>query len=303
MDATGVWKIVDLDGGLGSDFTKRMDFTEAIEKYKKKYPDRFIIFAQIWFSPGAGHDRILSGKVVDDLDKAVKIGAQGLKIWKNLGMRSRDSLGNLIAVNDPRLDPLWSKAGELGIPVLIHVVDPDTAFQPLDRFNEAFEFLQGAESWNFFGLDPSLKRTVLLQFEDVLNKHPNTIFIGAHLLMDAEHLDYVSELLDKYPNLYVDMGFAVHHLGRQPYTARKFFIKYQDRILFGTDANPTEEDYRAHFRFLETDDEYFDPPFAYMHLNRWKIYGLKLPDEVLEKVYNKNAYKILYKKSMKGDIN
>jgi predicted TIM-barrel fold metal-dependent hydrolase len=293
MDATGVRMVVDLDGGLGKQLAQTM------ETYKKKYPARFIIFAQVWFSenPWDAHEHILSGKVADDLEQAVRMGAQGLKIWKNLGLRSKDTTGKVIPVNDPRLDPLWSKAGQLGIPVLIHIADPVANFQPLDRFNEHYEHLSEKPEWNFNGDQFPSHDSVLSQFEHVIKKHPRTIFIGAHMANSADNLAHLASLMDKYPNLYVEFGARVQSLGRQPYTTRKFFIRYQDRILFGTDAYATEEVYRAHFRFLETDDEYFDYPYwPIVNFGRWKIYGLYLPDQVLEKVYYKNAEKILLKR-------
>jgi len=286
MDAVNVQKIVDLDGGLGA------ALKEKIKKYKTPYPERFMILAHVWFGENGTHERILSGKITEDIAEAAKMGASGIKIWKNLGLRSKDASGKLIPINDPRLDPLWNKAGELSLPVLIHILDPPSNFAPIDRFNEEYEWLSGNTSWSFSGPDFPPPSVVYSQFEDVLDKHPKTIFVGAHLLSIADDLSYLSFLLDKHPNLYVDTAFITHRLGRQPYSARKFCLKYQDRILFGTDTLPTEEDYRAHFRFYETDDEYFDPPFSYMPLPRWKIYGIALPDDVLKKLYYQNAERI-----------
>jgi hypothetical protein len=286
MDAANVQKVVDLDGGMGA------DLKDKIQKYKTPYPERFIIFAHVWFGENGTHEHILSGKITNDIVDAAKMGAGGIKIWKNLGLTSRDASGKLIPLNDSRLDPLWSKAGELKLPILIHILDPPANFTPLDRFNEDYEWLRGNTSYSFYGPDFPPPSVVYSQFEDVLAKHPNTLFIGAHLLSIGDDLSYLSSLLDKYPNLYVDTAFMTHRLGRQPYSARRFCLKYQDRILFGTDALPTQEDYGAHFRFYETDDEYFDPPFSYMPLPRWKIYGIFLPDEVLKKIYFQNAQRI-----------
>lgn len=288
MDSCGVEKIVDLDGGPGAG-----GFKDKIENYRNKYADNFILFYEIWFHDGVVPDSFFSESVVA-LEEAVKMGARGLKIWKNLGLKARDSSGKLIPVDDLRLDPIWTKAGELGIPVLIHVADPTPFFLPVNRFNERFEALSGLPEWSFYGLEFPTKEAVIQQFENVVNKHPNTTFIGAHMAMLAENLSYLGSLLDKYPNLYVDLSAQAAELGRQPYTARRFFIKYQDRILFGTDGNPREVHYRAYFRFLETSDEYFDYPFSDVHnFGRWKIYGLYLPDGVLEKIYYKNAEKLL----------
>lgn len=286
MDDCGVEKVVDLDGSSG-------EFEDKIADYKNKYPDRFILFYHVWFRDGVISDSYFSEKVLD-FEKAVKMGARGLKIWKNLGLKAKDSSEKIIPVDDPRLDPLWAKAGELGVPVLIHVTDRDSFFTPVDRFNEHFEELQGFSEWVFYGPGFPSKMTVLGQFENIVKKHPGTIFIGAHMAMKAEDLSYVGSLLDKYPNLYVEISAQVPELGREPYTSRRFFIKYQDRILFGTDGNPREMDYRSYFRFLETADEYFDYPFSeHQSFGRWKIYGIYLPDEVLKKVYYINAAKIL----------
>jgi predicted TIM-barrel fold metal-dependent hydrolase len=287
MDNCGIEKMVDLDGG-------KKEFEEKIENYKNKHSDKFILFYQIVFPDGTVPDSFFS-KSVTELEEAVKMGAKGLKIWKRLGLMTRDKSGKVIPVDDPRLDPIWAKAGELGIPVLIHIADPDAFFLPIDRFNERFEQLQLGDFTGFYKPIFPRKEEIIKQFENVLKKHPDTVFIGAHMLMLAENLGYLESLLDKYPNLYVDLSAQVPELGRQPYTARKFFIRYQDRILFGTDGNPREDDYRDYFRFLETSDEYFDYPFSEIHsFGRWKIYGLYLPDEVLEKIYYKNAKKLLH---------
>lgn len=287
MDNCGVEVVVDLDGGPN-------DFRPKMESYKNGYSDRFILFYQVVFPDGTIKDSFFP-KAVNDLEEAVKMGAGGLKIWKRLGLMTRDSSGKVIPVDDPRLDPLWAKAGELGIPVLIHIADPDAFFLPIDRFNERFEQLQLGDFTGFYKPIFPRKEEIVKQFENVLRKHPDTVFIGAHMLMLAENLGYLGSLLDKYPNLYVDLSAQVPELGRQPYTAREFFIRYQDRVLFGTDGNPREGDYRDHFRFLETSDEYFDYPFSKIHsFGRWKIYGLYLPDEVLEKIYYKNAKKLLH---------
>lgn len=286
MDNCGVEKIVDLDVAANV-------FKDKIENYKNNYAGRLIAFYHIWFPDGTVPDTFFSEEVAR-LEEAVKMGAKGLKIWMNLGLKARDSSGKLIPVDDPRLDPVWTKAGELGIPVLIHVNDPSAFFISVDRYNERFEELSAFPQWSFYGPEFPSKQTVLGQFENVIKKHPKTIFIGAHMAMMGENLNYLGSLLDKYPNLYVELSAQVHELGRQPYTARRFFIKYQDRILFGTDGNPREDHYRAYFRFLETSDEYFDYPFSDVHnFGRWKIYGLYLPDEVLKKIYYKNAEKLI----------
>jgi predicted TIM-barrel fold metal-dependent hydrolase len=176
---------------------------------------------------------------------------------------------------------------------MIHVSDPKAFFTPLDRYNERYDELITHPGWLFYGKDYPSKDEILAQRNRVIARHPNTIFIGAHMGNLPEELDRVGEWLDQYPNFYVDIDARISELGRQPYTARKFMLKYQDRVLFGTDTAPNAEAYRIYYRFLETDDEYFDPSGGHHLQGRWMIYGVHLPDEVLEKIYNKNAQRIL----------
>ncbi len=210
-----------------------------------------------------------------------------------LGLYLRDDGGKLVAVNDPRFDAIWAKCGELGIPVAIHIADPDAFFLPLDEFNEQYDALKRNPSWHFYGKDFPSKNTLLEQRNEILAKHPKTTFVGLHVANRSENLGEVADLLDRFPNLYVEFGARVNELGRQPYTARKFFLKYADRILFGLDRSSLSPyHYRVYFRFLETADEYF----PYNHrpgLGRWQIYGIHLPDEVLRKVYYQNARRLL----------
>jgi len=196
-------------------------------------------------------------------------------------------------VDDPRLDPLWAKCGELGIPVMIHVSDPKAFFTPVDRFNERYDELGEHPDWAFYGDQFPSKEEILAQRNRVIARHPETIFIGAHMGTLPEELHQVGLWLDMYPNFYVDIDARISDLGRQPYTARKFLIHYQDRVLFGTDTTPNAEAYRIYYRFLETFDEYFNPTPSHHLQGRWMIYGVGLPDEVLEKIYYKNAEKIL----------
>jgi predicted TIM-barrel fold metal-dependent hydrolase len=195
-------------------------------------------------------------------------------------------------VDEYQLAPLFEKAADLGIPVMFHTADPDAFFLPIDRFNERYEELAAHPDWSFHGSEYS-KDELLGQRDRVFARHPRTTFIAAHLAERPENLSYVSQLLDAYPNVYVDIGARTAELGRQPYSARKFFLKYSNRILFGTDLVPEREMYRLHFRFLETADEYFEYPSHASRQGRWNIYGLYLPDEVLRQVYRDNALKLL----------
>ncbi len=286
MDKAGVWKCVSLDARSKDDFYKK-----HLKASREVSPDRFLLF----FKPDVSRiDEINVGRnEAKRLEEAVKMGCRGLKISKSLGLSDKDSTGKLITVDDPRIDPIWAKCGELGIPVEIHVTDPKAFFTPVDRFNERYDELGMNPEWSFYGDQYPEKEEILAARNRVIARHPNTIFIGAHFGNLPEDLATVAGWLDSWPNFYVDIDARISELGRQPYSARRFFIKYQDRILFGTDTPCRADAYRLYFRFLETDDEYIDPTPAHKLQGRWMIYGLYLPDEVLEKIYNKNALKIL----------
>ena len=288
MDKAGVWKCVSLDARSKDNFyEKHLEVSRGISK------DRFILFFRPDFSridePNFGTTE------ADRLEEAVKMGVRGVKVSKALGLVYRGKDGKLFSVDDPRIDPIWAKCGELGIPVMIHVSDPKAFFTPMDRNNERYDELSAHPDWSFYGSDYPTKDEILEQRNRILKKHPNTMFIGAHFGNLPEDLKTVSQWLDQFPNFYVDVDARISELGRQPYSARKFMIKYQDRVLFGTDTPPNAAAYRLYFRFLETDDEYIDPAPAHQQQGRWMIYGLYLPDEVLEKIYNKNALAIFDK--------
>jgi len=286
MDKAGVWKCVGLDGHSAEDFYKEhLRVSHSVSK------DRFLIF----FSPELSKidEPDFGKKEAKKLEEAVKLGCRGLKIFKNLGLTLRDKSGALVPVDDPRLDPIWAKCAELGIPVMIHVSDPKAFFTPVDRYNERYDELGAHPNWSFYGDEFPSKEEILAQRNRLFARHQNTIFIGAHVGTLPEELHIVGNWLDLYPNFYVDISARISDLGRQPRTARKFLIKYQDRVVFGTDTPPDAEAYRIYYRFMETDDEYFDPAGGHHRQARWMIYGVHLPDEVLEKIYNKNALKIL----------
>lgn len=287
MDEAGVWMCVGLDGLSENDFYK-----EHLRVSHSVSRERFHIYFNPDFSKIDEPD--FGRREAAKLEEAVKMGVRGLKIFKALGLTIKDKSGKIVPVDDPRIDPIWAKCGELGIPVMIHVSDPK-AFHagPVDRYNERYDELAGNPEWSFYGDAFPSKEEILEQRNRVMARHPGTIFIGAHMGNLPEELGRVAMWLEQYPNFYVDITARISELGRQPYTARRFFIKYQDRILFGTDTRPDVEAYRVCYRFLETDDEYFDPTPAHKQQGRWMIYGLYLPDEVLEKVYNKNALKIM----------
>lgn len=290
MDKAGVWMCVSLDANSKDDaYKNHLKVSQSISK------ERFILFFRPDFSridePNFGLNE------AKKLEEAVRLGVRGLKINKALGLELRDKTGNLVKVDDPRIDPIWAKCGELGIPVAIHVSDPKAFFTPIDKYNERFDELGAHPNWAFFDRDKYTysKEEILNQRNRVFARHPNTIFIGAHVATLPEELGRVAMWLEQYTNLYIDIDARISELGRQPYTARRFLIKYQDRVLFGTDTPCDAEAYRIYYRFLETDDEYIDPSGGHHLQGRWMIYGLYLPDDVLEKLYNKNALKILGK--------
>jgi len=221
----------------------------------------------------------------------VKRGARGLKVLKDWGLGVRDKSGKLVAIDDPRMDPVWEECGRLGVPVSIHSTDPEAFFTPTDAKNERYEELMHNPSWSFYGGDFPSKTTLLEQRNHVIAKHPKTVFIALHVANWPENLDVVSEWLRKYPNMYVEFGAREAELGRQPRRAAQFFNEFQDRIMFGTDAEPVPEMYSNYFRWLETDDEYF-PYWNYPEQGRWMIYGMKLPEGILEKVYHANAERV-----------
>ena len=289
MDERNIRAVINLSGGWG----ERLD--RMLEKFHRHAPERLLVFCTPDWSRIDEPD--FGTTMAAGLQEAHARGAAGVKVFKNLGLRVRDRTGKLVAIDDPRLDPIWAKAGDLGIPVLIHTADPVAFFQPIDRFNERWMQLQRHPDWSFRGPEFPSREALLAQRNRVIARHRGTTFIGAHVANGSEDLGTVSSWLDEHPNLYVDIAGRVAELGRQPYSARNFFIKYQDRILFGTDRYPGREDqprYRIYFRFLETDDEYFDYyDHAFPPAGEWKIYGLYLPDLVLQKVYFRNAETVL----------
>jgi predicted TIM-barrel fold metal-dependent hydrolase len=280
MDNTNVRTLVILTGMWGD------KLQHVIDEMVKPYPGRFIVFAQIDFSKI--DDPNFSQEMVAQLDDSVTRGARGLKQLKDLGLTDRDKSGKLIPIDDPRLDPIWEEAGRLGIPVSIHTSDPEAFFHPVDNTNERYEELIQHPDWSFYGPQFPTKQELLKQRDHMFAKHPHTTFVALHMANWPENLDYVSHLLDSMPNVMVEFGAREAELGRQPERAREFFLKYQDRIMFGTDNSISEDMYRNHFRWLETSDEYFNY-WGYPGQGRWKIYGMHLPDSVLEKIYHKNA--------------
>jgi hypothetical protein len=307
MDELNIQSLVNLTGGAGD------GLRETLDDVVTPHPGRIVTCTV------PSYDRLGEADYptwqADELSRAKEAGAIGLKISKTLGLylreggfgeseREEGQKGPLVKVDDPRLDPMWDAAGQLGLPVFIHVADPDAFFTPTDRFNERWEELGNHPRWSFYGDEFPSKTEILEARNRVIERHPRTTFIGLHVGNRSENLGEVSSWLDRYPNLYVEIGARLGELGRQPRRSRRFFEEYPDRIMFGTDASPNgtsvpQQDlvpgmFQCYFRFLETLDEYFDyAPSPTPPQGRWKIYGIGLPDEILRKVYRDNAVRIL----------
>jgi predicted TIM-barrel fold metal-dependent hydrolase len=296
MDRNNVALCVSLDGGLGDKLAEH-------QKYLSKYADRFLVFANIdWQGEGRAddpktwdcHREDFPRRMAIALADAKKRGANGLKIFKNFGLTIKNPDGSHVKIDDPRWDPIWTACGELKLPILIHVADPAAFFLPIDETNERWEELHRHPEWSIYGPQFPEREALLAALNHVIAKHPQTTFISAHVASNAEDLAQVGEWLDKYPNLYIEFASRISELGRQPYSARKFLVKYSDRVMFGTDGPWPETRLRLYWRFLETYDENFpysekDPPPQGL----WNIAGVGLPDEVLKKIYCDNAARLI----------
>jgi len=282
MDKLNMAVMVNLSGGNGNGLKKMM------ENVKSSYPRRFIVFANINFS-GIGETG-WTEKAVKQLEEDVQHGANGLKIFKDLGLSVKDNNGKRVTVDDPRLDAIWSKAGQLKIPVLIHTADPKPFWDPVDEKNERWLEITTHPGRKRGPNDPAPWETLIEEQHRMFKKHPATTFIAAHFGWYPNDLTKLGLLLDALPNVNVEFGAVIAELGRQPRAAKKFFEQYQDRILFGKDSWVPEE-YATYFRVLETEDEYF--PYHKKYHAFWRMYGIGLPDAILKKVYYKNALRIV----------
>ena len=282
MDELNMAVMVNLSGGSGA------SLVEGLENMNRDHPGRFVFFANIDFAgvgqPGWGE------RAAAQLEEDVAAGASGLKVFKNLGLTALDSDGNRITVDDPRLDPVWAKAGELGITVLIHSADPAEFWQPYDRFNERWlELTLRPNRIQPPGRSASFEQIIGEQ-HNLFRRHRNTKFISAHLGWLGHDLARLGGLLDELPNMYVGLGAVIYELGRQPRFARDWLVEYQDRVLMGKDSY-NQEEFHTYFRVFETADDYFDYYRKYHAF--WQMYGLDLPDEVLRKIYYENAVELV----------
>jgi len=297
MDRKNIRTMVNLTGGYGA------NLQQAIDKLQTAHPGRFIVFTEPAWSKAADADypRVQA----DLIEDAHKRGAKGLKILKTLGLYLRENVtsGKLVRIDDRRFDPMWEAVGALNMPVAIHSSDPEAFFLPIDRYNERWEELHAHPDWSFYGKDFPGNRELQEARRNVMRRHPRTQFICLHVA-DSEDLAYVSECLDEHKNMHVEMAARIGELGRQPRAAHEFIEKYQDRMMFGTDAVPrgtqtpqqvfSDQLYEIYYRFLETKDEYFDyAPAPVPPQGRWRIYGIGLPDHILKKVYYQNAARLL----------
>ncbi len=282
MDGLNMAVAINLSGGWGD----RLKAT--VKSMEGRYPDRFVVFANIDFS-GIGEPG-WTERAVKQLEEDVANGARGLKIYKNLGLTLVDSDSLRVAVNDPRIDPIWAICGELGIPVLIHTGEPASFWLPRDRYNERWlELKLRPGRYRDPELYPSWE-DVMGEQHDVFRRHPGTTFINAHMGWYANNLAGMAKLMEEFPNMYTEVGAVLGELGRQPRTARKFLIEYKERVMFGKDAWAPDE-YRVYFRTFETSDEFFK--YYRKYHAHWNLYGLDLPDDVLRHIYYRNALKVI----------
>lgn len=287
MDRLNLAALVNFDGRWADELEANLD------RYDRAHPGRFATFCHVdWGEATCGG---FTERLVASLRRSVRAGAKGLKIWKDLGLHVRDGSGALLLPDDARLDPLWTAAGELGVPVAIHTADPVAFFDPVDERNERLEELLENPDWSFVGPDFPPFARLMDALEALVAAHPDTSFIALHVGGFAENLAWVGRMLDTYPNLSIDIAGRLAELGRQPRTTRALFMRHADRVLFGTDtlrADP--ESYATHFRFLETADEHF--PYSSKELppqGRWAISGIELPEEILKRIYFANAKALL----------
>lgn len=286
LQASGVEKLVSLELVWGDAFLKLKEKLSAGDGFFDVFPS---VDVSRFEEPG------FERMVYQTLKEYANDGVHGLKLWKNITLNLRDADGHPLRLNDKKLRPVFQYAGEFGLPIVIHVGDPPQFFMENSPKNEYYLCLTKHPEWSFHvsGL-PTFQEHIEMQ-EAMIAENPGTTFVVAHVGSYSENLDQVSKWLDAYPNMYIDISARIDQLGRQPYTSLAFLKRFEDRILFGTDYEPTiapSDFYSIHYRFLETKDEYFDHPFAGF-LGIWKIYGIDLDDTALEKIYKKNAQRVL----------
>ena len=284
MDTCNLEMLVNLDGRWGEELEANLD------RYDRAHPDRFLTFCHLdWSALGSPRGQ---AELVRSLEESAQRGARGIKVWKDLGLHVKVG-GRRLLPNDQILGPIWESAGALGLPVLIHVADPLAFFQPVDNQNERLEQLLANPSSSLANLGQVVFDELIAALEDVVAGHPATTFIGAHGGCYPENLGWVSGMLDRYPNFWIDIS-ARSELGRQPRAAARLIERHSDRVLFGADIFPIRADvYGNYFRMLETEDDYFRyATDSVAAEGRWRISGLGLDPKLLEQLYNKNARRL-----------
>jgi len=295
MDRKNIRTMVDLTGSYGE------ALREALRKLQEAHPNRFVVFTEPAWTKASEPD--YPKAQADLIENAHRAGAKGLKVVKTLGLYLREAgTKKLVRIDDPRFDPMWETAAGLNMPIAIHISDPEAFFLPIDRFNERWEELHAHPSWSFHGGDFPSNRELQEARRKVMRRHPRTQFVCLHVA-NAEDLPYVSECMLSHPNMNVDIAARIGELGRQPRMARRFFDRFQDRIVFGTDASAGSSTpqqtfgdalYEIYYRFLETEDEYFDyAPAPVPPQGRWRISGIGLSEQILRKVYWENAARLI----------
>lgn len=287
LKESGVAGICNVDGFWGDELDKMLAKTEE--------SDGFIMtFSSVDVT--RLYERGFESYVYKTIATAKSKGVKGLKFWKVIGLLYKNQDGTYLRPDDERLSCIWQCAAENNLPVLFHIADPVAFFKPIDRFNERWEELGAHPDWAFNA--PELyKFDELMQMQyNLVKANPKTKFILAHVASYSENLAAVGKWLDELPNMSVDIADRIAELGRQPHTAKAFFEKYADRILFGTDMTPVcyKNKHKIYYRFLETNDDYFRyDETKNGKQGRWRIYGLGLSDDVLEKVYRKNFLNLI----------
>lgn len=292
MDELNMGALVNLSGRgfdrAAGDIGSQAYLAGMVRRVEGEAPGKIVVFTNVSFKDFGKEG--WTENAVKELEEDYQAGARGLKIYKSLGLRNTDQDGNRIEIDDPRIDPIWAKCGELGIPVLIHAADPAPFWDEMDADNERWLELKLRPGRKRGPDNPAPFEEIIAEQHNVFRKHPTTTFVNAHMGWMANNLDKAGQHLDTYPNVYFGIGAVIAEFGRQPKRAGAFFEKYQDRLVFGKDSyNP--EEFWTYFRVLETEDEYF--PYYKKYHAFWRMYGLGLPDEVLKKVYYKNACKII----------
>lgn len=287
MEQCHVETIVNLDGCWSDELELNLD------RYDRAFPGRFVSYCRVDWNETAQAgwpDRIAASVA----DSAIR-GAQGIKLWKDLGLCRRDENGELIFLDDPRLAGMWSAVAEGNLPVTVHVADPAAFFAPLDHHNERIEELLRHPDWRFMGPEfPSMQR-ILDSLEAAVAANPGITFVGAHVGCYAEDLAWVDRMLRTYPNFNCDIAARIAELGRQPRRAKKLIEEHPGRFVMGTDvAPPSASVYARYVRFLETADEHFpydddEPPST----GRWRISALDLSPTAAANVMGDNARRLI----------